>query len=123
VFEYRALTLATVKNRYLLPLISEILHCVRGTRIITRLGLWNGYHNIRIKDGDEYKTEFETCYGEFEYQVMPFGLTNAPGSLKGYIEDCLRPDIEDLTVCYLDDILCYSTNKKEHEEQVRNVLE
>jgi len=121
--DYRALNLGTVKNRYPLPLISEMLDRVRGARIFIRLDLRNAYHHIRIKEGDEYRTAVRTRYGHFEYRVMPFGLTNAPASFQGYIDDCLRPSIDDFTVCCLDDILIYSTNEKEHEEHVRKVLE
>jgi hypothetical protein len=120
--DYRALNLGTVKHRYPLPLISEMLDRGRGARIFTRLDLRNAYHLIRIKEGDEYKTAFQARYAQFEYRVMPCGLTNAPASFQGYIEDCLRPYIDDFTVCYLDDILIYLTNEKEHEEHVGKVL-
>jgi hypothetical protein len=121
--DYRALNLATVKNRYPLPLISEMLDRVREARIFTKLDLRGAYNLIRIKEGDEYKTAFRTRYGQFEYRVMPFGLTNAPATFQSYIDDCLRPYIDDFAVCYLDDILIYSTNEKEHEEHVRQVLQ
>jgi hypothetical protein len=121
--DYRALNLGTVKNRYPLPLISELLDRVREVRIFTKLDLRNAYHLIRIKEEDEFKTAFRTRYGQFEYQVMPFGLTNAPATFQAYIDDCLRPYIDDFTVCYLDDILIYSTNEKEHEDHVRKVLQ
>jgi len=78
---------------------------------------------MRIKEGDEYKTAFRTRYGQFESKVMPFGLTNAPATFQAYIDDCLRPFIDDFAVCYLEDILIYSTDEEEHEEQVRKVLE
>jgi len=54
---------------------------------------------------------------------MPFGLTNAPATFQAYIDDWLRPDIDDFIVCYLDDILIYLTNEKEHEDHVRKVLQ
>jgi len=121
--DYQALNKATVKNRYPLPMISEMLDRLHGARIFTMLDLWNAYHLIRIKEGDEYKTAFRTRYGQCEYRVMPFGLTNAPATFQSYIDDCLWPYIDDFAVCYLDDILIYSTNEKEHEEHVRMVLE
>ena len=121
--DYRALNKATVKNRYPLPLISEILDRVGGARVFTKLDLRGAYHLIRIKEGDEYKTAFRSRYGQFEYKVMPFGLTNAPATFQAYIDDCLRPYIDDFAVCYLDDILIYSTNEKEYDEHVRKVLE
>jgi hypothetical protein len=54
---------------------------------------------------------------------MPFGLTNAPATFQAYIEDCLRPYTDDFAVCYLHDILIYSTNEKDHEDHVKQVLE
>jgi len=121
--DYRTLNTGTIKNRYPLPLISEMLHRLRGARIFTKLDLRNAYHLIRIKEGDEYKTAFLTGYGQFEYRVMPFGFTNAPATFQAYIDDCLRPYIDDFAMCYLDDILIYSTNEKEHEDHVRKVLQ
>jgi hypothetical protein len=86
-------------------------------------GLRNPYPLIRNKEGDEYKTTFRTLYGQMEYQVMPCGLTNAPATFQAYIDDCLRPCIDDFAVCYLDDIVMYSTNEEEHKKQVRTLLE
>jgi hypothetical protein len=121
--DYRALNSATVKNRYPLPLIAEMLDRVCGARIFTKLDLRNANHLIRIKEGDEYKTVFRTRYGQFEYRVMPIGSKNAPATFQAYIDDCLRPYLDDFAVCYLDDILIYSTNEKEHEDHVQKVLE
>jgi len=111
--DYRALNKATVKNRYPLPLISEMLDRVREARISTKLDLRGAYNLIRIKEGDEYKKAFWTRYGQFEYWVMPFSLTNTPATFQSYINDCRRPYIDNFAVCYLDDILIYSTNEKD----------
>jgi hypothetical protein len=121
--DYHALNLATVKNRYPLPSMSEMLERVREARIFTKLDLCGAYNLFRIKEGDEYKTACPTRYGQFEYQVMPFGLTNSPATFQSYIDDCLRPYITNFAVCYLDDILIYSTNEKEHVEHVCQVLQ
>jgi hypothetical protein len=121
--DYRVLNLRTVKNRYPLPQISELLDRVRGARIFTKLDIANVYHLIRIKEGDEYKTAFRTRYGQCEYRVMPFVLTNALATFQAYIDDCLRPYINNFTVYYLDDILIYLTNEDDHENHVRKVLE
>jgi len=85
--DYRALNLATVKNRYPLPLISEMLDHVPEARIFTKLDLRGAYNLIRIKEGDKYKTALGTRYGQFEYRVMPFGLTNPQATFQSYIED------------------------------------
>ena len=116
--DYRALNAVTIKNRYPLPLISEILDRVRHAKIYTKLDLRDAYHLIRIREGDEYKTAFRTRYGQFEYRVMPFGLTNAPSTFQSYIDECLRPYLDDFTVFYLDDILIYAKTPQEHEQHV-----
>jgi len=121
--DYPALKLATVKNRYPLPLITEMADSVREARVMMKLHLCGAYNLIQIKEGDEYKTAFRTRYGQFEYSAMPFCLTNAPARFQSYIDDCLRPYIDDFTVCYPDDILIHSTHEKEHEEHVRQVLQ
>jgi len=119
---YRTLTLATVKNRSPLPLISEMLDRVRDARIFTKLDLRGSYNLIRVEEVDEYRMAFRTHYGQLEYRVIAFGLTNAPATFQSYIDDCLRPYIDDFALCYLDDILIYSTNEKDHKEHVRQVL-
>jgi len=100
-----------------------MLDRVREARIFTKLDLCGAYNLIRIKEGDEYKTAFRTRYGQFEYWVMPFDLKNAPATFQSYIDDCLQPYIADFAVCYLNIILIYSTNGKEHEGHVRQVLQ
>ncbi len=83
--DYRGLNKVTVKNRYPLPLIGEILDCLVGAKRYTKLDLKDAYYRIRIRKSDRWKTAFRTRYGHFEYQVMPFGLTNAPATFQSYI--------------------------------------
>ena len=89
--DYRALNAGTIKNRYPLPLISEMLDRVGGARFFTKLDLRGAYHLIRIKEGDVYNMAFRTRYSQFEYRVMPFGLMNALATFQAYLDDCLRP--------------------------------
>jgi hypothetical protein len=96
---------------------------VREAQTLTKLDLQNAYHLIRIKEGDEFKTALRTRYCQLEYRVIPFGLTNALAKFHAYIDDCLRPYIDDFTMCYLDNILINSANEKEHEDHIRNVLQ
>ena len=74
--DYRGLNAITIKNHYPLPLISETIDCLARARIYTQLDLWDVYHCIQIKDGNEWKTAFHTRYGHYEYTIMPFGLIN-----------------------------------------------
>ncbi len=86
------------------------------------MDLRDGYHLIRMKEGEEWKTAFRTRYGLYEYLVMPFGLTNAPATFQQLINDTLMQQLDISVVAYLDDILVYSKTKAEHIEHVRWVL-
>lgn len=121
--DYRGLNKVTIKNRYPLPLINEMLDRLSSASVFTKLDIRNAYHRIRIHEGDEWKTAFRTRYGHFEYQVMPFGLTNAPGSFQGLINDVLREYLDQFVVVYLDDILIFSNDPTSHQEHVKLVLE
>lgn len=76
--DYRGLNAITVKNKYPLPLIDSAFTSLHGAMVFTKLDLRNAYHLVRIREGNEWKTAFNTPLGHFEYLVMPFGLTNAP---------------------------------------------
>ena len=96
---------------------------IREAKYFTRLDLRSAFKLIRIKDGDEWKTAFLTCYSLFEFLVMPFGLTNAPATCQPFINDTLREFLDVFCICYIDDILIYSNNLQEHRKQVKAVLE
>ena len=121
--DYRGLNAVTLKNRHPLPLITETLDRLSGSKIFTKLDLKDAYHRIRIKEGDEWKTAFRTRYGHFEYLVMPFGLANAPATFQAYINRALVGLVDVTCVVYLDDILIYSTDVAEHWRHVEQVLE
>lgn len=110
--DYRGLNQVTVKNRYPLPLISELLDRLNGAKVFSKLDLKDAYYRIRIREGDEWKTAFRTRYGHFEYLVMPFGLTNAPATFQAYINRALKGYVDDFCVVYLDDVLIFSRTQK-----------
>ncbi len=102
---YRGLNNLTIKNQYLLHLISKSLDRLGRAKRFTQLDLISVYHKMRIHEGDEWKTAFRTRYGHFEYQVMPFGLWNAPASFKRYINKILTEKLNIYVIVYLDNIL------------------
>ena len=121
--DYRPLNSVTVKNRFAIPLIGETLDRLSKAKYFTSLDLRNGYHHIRIAEGEEWKTAFRTRYGHFEYLVMPFGLTNAPASFQNLINVAFKDHLDDFIVVYIDDILIYSNTLAEHKRHVRKALE
>lgn len=121
--DYRGLNRITVKNRYPLPLISDIMEQLGAAKVFSKLDLRDAYHRIRIKEGDQWKTAFRTRYGQFEYTVMPFGLTNAPATFQSYMHKALAGLEDHICVGYLDDILVYSDTIEEHERHLQLVHE
>jgi len=124
VQDYRALNTVTVKNKYSLPLISELVSQLCGARCFTKLDVRWRFNNIRIKSGDEWKAAFRTNRGLFEPLVMFFGMTNSPATFQTMMNDVFRTVIvEGIVVVYLDDILIFTKTEEEHEQAVWRVLE
>ncbi|OAG36273.1 hypothetical protein AYO21_09515 [Fonsecaea monophora] len=105
---YRALNAITVKNRYPIPRMKDLLSRLWKARYYTKLDIIAAFNKLRIKEGGEWETAFTTKFGSFEYLVMPFGLCNAPSSLQGYINDALQTFLDVFCTAYLDDILTHS---------------
>lgn len=103
--------------------ISEIFDHVHEARIFIKWDLSGANILIRIKEAIAYITAIWTSYTQFKYRTMPFSQSNAPAMFQSDMDDCLRPCIDNFVVCYLDDILIHLTNKKEHVEHVREVLQ
>ncbi|KAH0603597.1 uncharacterized protein H6S33_007256, partial [Morchella sextelata] len=121
--DYRGLNELTVKNRYPLPLIRETLDHLSKAKWYIKLDLRQGYNQIRMAEGEEWKTAFRTRYGYFEYTVMPFGLTNEPATFQHFLNDCVRDYLDMFCTAYLDDILIYSDTFEKHQIHVEKVLE
>lgn len=121
--DYRGLNDIIIKNKYPLPLIDSAFAPVHQATIFTKLDLQNAYHLVRIREGDEWKTAFNTPIGHFEYLVMPFGLTNAPAAFQALINDVLRDMLNRFVFVYLDDILIFSRTPQEHIQHVKLVLQ
>jgi len=120
--DFHGLNKITKKDRYPLPLVSDLLDSPRKARIYTKIDLRHTYHLVRIAEGDEWKTAFQTRYGAFEWSVMPFGLTNAPAAFQRFMNDLFSDLLDVCIVVYLDDILIYSDDITQHQEHVKEVL-
>ena len=105
------------------PLIDSAFEPLNKATVFSKLDLRNAYHLVRIKEGDEWKTAFNTPLGHFEYLVMPFGLTNAPAVFQALVNDVLRDMLKRFIFVYLDDILIFSQSMEEHVQHVRLVLQ
>ncbi|ESK81723.1 reverse transcriptase-rnase h-integrase [Moniliophthora roreri MCA 2997] len=121
--DYRALNEGTVKNAYPLPLIPELLDKLKGAMVFMKLNLRNGYNNVRIKDGDQWKAAFKTNRGLFEPTVMFFGLSNSPATFQAFMNDILSDFIDEgWCVVYMDDILLFSKDQTEHRERTERLM-
>jgi len=123
VQDYRYLNSWTVKNNYLLPLISDLIDSIGKKKVFTKMDLQWGYNNVRIKEGDEWKAVFSMPEGSFEPIVMFFGLTNSPATFQAMMNDLLRDLIvEEKVAVFIDDVMVATETEEGHDEIVEEVL-
>ena len=123
VIDYRLLNAITIKNRYPLPRIDDLMDRLQGAKIFSKIDLASGYHQIKVAECDQHKTAFRTRFGHYEFKVLPFGLTSAPATFMRLMNDTLMPYLDQFVIVYLDDICVFSKTPEEHLEHVRKVLD
>jgi len=121
--DYRHLNAITVKCKYPVPIIDEFLDELSQASWFSSLDLRAGFHQIRLRPGEEFKTAFQTHVGQFEFKVMAFGLTRAPGTFQEAMNSTLAPYLRKFVLVFFDDILIYSTYWEDHLQHIRLVFE
>ncbi|CAN6447714.1 unnamed protein product [Victoria cruziana] len=121
--DYRMLNQVTIKNKYPLPRIDDLLNQLGGSSVFSKIDLRSGYHQVCISGQDVPNTAFRTRYGHYEFLVLPFGLTNAPAVFMDMMHRVFREYLDQFIIVFIDDILIYSPDRETHARHLHVVLQ
>jgi len=123
VIDYRLLNKLTLRNRFPLPRIDDMLDALAGAKYFTAIDLRQAYHQIKLQESDKPKTAFRTPFGHYQWITLSMGLTNAPAVFQAVVNNIFRPYLNKFVVVYLDDICVFSKTEEEHMKHLQLVLD